>query len=631
MPSLVAFHRKWNIASDDFVFSSLTEAIGRLTWIAFGVIVFVLHYPAKCKEDVSLYLSVLLILNLVTVVLCFITAWISSRGTILDPRPRRHVTTCIYVRLPFFVLEIIWTIIATVLIFEGSSLCNFLTAVRVTVVLEWILIVSVFIAVIVVFNSVEDVGDDAHLNARRLWTRRMRLLKCGQDEQMITALDEIANLMAAFFAHNDVVLSDIVSGLLLVVHSPLNISTPLQTAESPSPDLSWMNMKRATHFLDFAIAVYGWPTYLVSTKNCVPCWRLTRKIRCCGQLRCNQVLIVKDNCCLCNTTSFSLQMEDRNVDLFYVSFHNTLYKVPFVVLTDHDTQSIVITIRGSLSLMDAVTDLCLNDEVFTVDVDSDPLLRQDQSLDEHGEVRVHKGMLISARYIYDELRNNHVLDDLFVLNPNYNLVVCGHSLGAGVASLLTLLLKQSYPRMQCFAYSPPGCVISEAGRQEMEAHVMGIIAGDDIVPRISFHSLYKLRESIDCELRACSKAKYEILIKGVFRLFFHAPWELSGRARSRDRVGLIRETSSSLSYGTQTPPASPTVGCPERVELYAPGKLFALYIDEEEELHTEWIDARCLSDVKLSASAFTDHLPHNVKRILERAIEEEEMSSVMVV
>ena len=36
------------------------------------------------------------------------------------------------------------------------------------------------------------------------------------------------------------------------------------------------------------------------------------------------------------------------------------------------------------------------------------------------------------------------------------LVVTGHSLGAGAAALLTILLKPKYPDVTCFAFAPPG-------------------------------------------------------------------------------------------------------------------------------------------------------------------------------
>lgn len=38
----------------------------------------------------------------------------------------------------------------------------------------------------------------------------------------------------------------------------------------------------------------------------------------------------------------------------------------------------------------------------------------------------------------------------------WRLVVTGHSLGAGAAALLALLLRPSYPNVQCWAFSPPG-------------------------------------------------------------------------------------------------------------------------------------------------------------------------------
>lgn len=41
---------------------------------------------------------------------------------------------------------------------------------------------------------------------------------------------------------------------------------------------------------------------------------------------------------------------------------------------------------------------------------------------------------------------------------NYQLIITGHSLGAGVAAILAVLLKPAYPYLHCYAYSPPGCI-----------------------------------------------------------------------------------------------------------------------------------------------------------------------------
>ena len=42
---------------------------------------------------------------------------------------------------------------------------------------------------------------------------------------------------------------------------------------------------------------------------------------------------------------------------------------------------------------------------------------------------------------------------------DYNLVVVGHSLGGGVAQVLSLMLRPSFPSLRCFAYEPPVRII----------------------------------------------------------------------------------------------------------------------------------------------------------------------------
>jgi len=46
---------------------------------------------------------------------------------------------------------------------------------------------------------------------------------------------------------------------------------------------------------------------------------------------------------------------------------------------------------------------------------------------------------------------------------DYDVVVVGHSLGAGTAAILAILLRQEYPRLHCYAYSPPGGLLRYLG------------------------------------------------------------------------------------------------------------------------------------------------------------------------
>lgn len=45
---------------------------------------------------------------------------------------------------------------------------------------------------------------------------------------------------------------------------------------------------------------------------------------------------------------------------------------------------------------------------------------------------------------------------VFLCLQEYKLVITGHSLGAGAAAVLAVLLRNSFPTLQCYAFSPPG-------------------------------------------------------------------------------------------------------------------------------------------------------------------------------
>jgi sn1-specific diacylglycerol lipase len=82
-------------------------------------------------------------------------------------------------------------------------------------------------------------------------------------------------------------------------------------------------------------------------------------------------------------------------------------------------------------------------------------------------------------------------------------MITGHSLGAGIAVLLAIMLKDRYPYLQCFGYGVPGGLIDLQSAQECKTFVTSIVLGNDIIPRMSFRSLCLLRnEVLDCIARA---------------------------------------------------------------------------------------------------------------------------------
>jgi predicted lipase len=60
-------------------------------------------------------------------------------------------------------------------------------------------------------------------------------------------------------------------------------------------------------------------------------------------------------------------------------------------------------------------------------------------------IRCHEGILISALGLFTKLE---ILVEELLLPTGYKLLITGHSLGAGVAALLGILLRSRFPRLQ---------------------------------------------------------------------------------------------------------------------------------------------------------------------------------------
>lgn len=78
----------------------------------------------------------------------------------------------------------------------------------------------------------------------------------------------------------------------------------------------------------------------------------------------------------------------------------------------------------------------------------------------------------------------------------YDLVLVGHSLGAGTAAVLSILLKRAYPNLVCYAYSPPGGTLSTAAVEASKSFITSVVLGKDVVPRIGLHQIDALRSDL---------------------------------------------------------------------------------------------------------------------------------------
>ena len=116
----------------------------------------------------------------------------------------------------------------------------------------------------------------------------------------------------------------------------------------------------------------------------------------------------------------------------------------------------------------------------------------------------HGGMLTAAQRLWAEIQG--VVLDALRANPGYALVLCGHSLGAGLATLMGSIIGPAVAvpgagraaaaeaPVRVYAFAPP-CVLSlELARAA--THVMSVVLGADMVPRFGMATTMDLRESL---------------------------------------------------------------------------------------------------------------------------------------
>jgi len=95
---------------------------------------------------------------------------------------------------------------------------------------------------------------------------------------------------------------------------------------------------------------------------------------------------------------------------------------------------------------------------------------------------------------------------------DHQLVVVGHSLGAGVAALLALHLRSVYPGTRCWAYAPPGGLMSPELSAAMRDYCTSVVCGRDLVPRLSLSNMEILaRQMIECSAR-CKQPKVRVIL-----------------------------------------------------------------------------------------------------------------------
>lgn len=193
----------------------------------------------------------------------------------------------------------------------------------------------------------------------------------------------------------------------------------------------------------------------------------------------------------------------------------------FAVLLNTRTKVMVVAVRGSKGKQDHLIDLdfqydtllpsslsVLNTPISFPDLVSNPPLslptatsRESKMAAEEMEGKgegewqgnVHRGMLKCARFM---LQTRGLRSMLALLPSEYKIRLVGHSLGAGIVALMTALLKADAAfttyDIRAHAFGTPACVSQELSLK-LQPFVTTVIHREDMVPRLSFSNLMRLR------------------------------------------------------------------------------------------------------------------------------------------
>ncbi|KAG2455682.1 DGLB lipase, partial [Polypterus senegalus] len=627
MPGLVVFGRRWGIASDDLVFPGAFELFVRMIWWILILVLYSMHKGQfDCIGGGVLHSYLIVLLSLLALIIFTLLAiiYVSMQGTITNPGPRRSIPTLIYIRTILYVPELVWACLGAMWVSDTSLGCevSVVRAVIVAVIASWIILFFTAVAIMIVFdplgrkrqaylNVCEDhnleSSDSAQLLytarslAARVWENRIRLLCCCimQDDDHRAAFSNIGQLFSDFFSDTDLVASDIAAGLSLIHQEQDKMeqcrdldevvsSTPLSY---PSEDLD-LEIERSAHYMRFAVAAYGWPI----------CRR-----------RSLEYDIVGGDHLGCHFTSMLYTTGLQYRDFIYISFHNKIYEIPFFVALDHQKEAVLVAVRGTLSLRvsaphvgGASSGSQLSHLGFAA-----LLLLQSLPCRPIYLCATGKRLNTSVQFLQDALTDLSAdCETLHVegvagpcyAHKEYSLIITGHSLGAGTAAVLSILLRTAFPRLRCYAFSPPGGLLSKSLADYSKGFTISVVLGKDLVPR-----------------------QYRILLRGCwYEMFGGSPDDFPTELESRrqDLTLPLLADLPSPSYQSLASDDSSSGG--QHPPLYLPGRI--LHITEEGssgrscfsdvKYHAAWAEQHSFCSVLISPKMITDHMPDVVLKAL---------------
>jgi hypothetical protein len=160
-------------------------------------------------------------------------------------------------------------------------------------------------------------------------------------------------------------------------------------------------------------------------------------------------------------------------DILQQELRAGVLKPSYILTRDTTLGAIVLAVRGTHSFKDAFTSLTGASKPHHL-VDSNNVVLG----------HAHFGMLAAARWLRGEVAPS--LEAALAANPGFSLYLVGHSLGAGTAAMLTMMLRErggAFAGARCVAIACPACMTLELARS-CAGYVTTVVNATDVVPTI---------------------------------------------------------------------------------------------------------------------------------------------------
>ena len=256
---------------------------------------------------------------------------------------------------------------------------------------------------------------------------------------------------------------------------------------SKIPEMEWNDMQTLRdlpHYANFSTAAYGWAVEQEDQLEI-------------GDLN---TLLIKTGL--------------KEDDIVTAQWQAQTHRPAFFIVREKSLHRLVFCIRGTSSSQDVLTDLCC--------------VAEDYETGAAGKHRAHKGILTSARRL--AAMTEDIVANELEANPDFSLVIAGHSLGGGVAAVLGSLWEKRFPRIKVFCYGTP-CVSTIHSKPTIDQHIISVIGEGDPFATLSLGHVANASTAIE-QLCKNSELRKEILSRTG----------LASKKRTTDDMSWYKET-----------------------------------------------------------------------------------------